>query len=132
QRVKPDTYRIQTLLRTYLATDLENRQPERHRRAHSVAARWWLAADEPLHALQHAEQAADPEVLHTILRGCAVQLIATGQIAAVRRALDAAGPALAATDAWSALLAAVVAERAGAGRAAVAARDQARRIWPPD
>ena len=68
QRTHPATYRIHPLLRTYLTTDLESHLPELYRRSHIVAAHWWLAADDPLHALRHAQRAAEPAALHAVLR----------------------------------------------------------------
>jgi LuxR family transcriptional regulator, maltose regulon positive regulatory protein len=131
QRMKPETYRIHTLLRTYLVTDLERQHPELYRRSQIIAAQWWLAADDPLHALRHAAQAAEPAVLQALLRQCGLRLLATGQLAAVQRALDAAGPLTAIADPWLALLKALVDSRYAASDA-VAAVEQARRIWPPD
>ena len=92
QRTDPGTYRIHPLLRTYLTTDLESHLPELYRRSHIIAAHWWLAADDPLHALRHAQRAAEPAVLQSVLRECGVRLIAAGRLAAVQRALDAACP----------------------------------------
>src|SRR5690242_12303202 len=44
QRTDLETYRIHTLLRTYLVTELERRFPDEYRRSNAIAARWWLAA----------------------------------------------------------------------------------------
>jgi LuxR family maltose regulon positive regulatory protein len=131
QRTDPETYRIHTLLRTYLATDLERRFPDDHRRSNIISARWWLAADEPLHALRHAEHAGEPEVLRSLLRECGVRLLAMGQFPAVRRALGAATPHDGAADPWVALLAAV-ASYVASPASDDAALEQVRRAWPDD
>jgi LuxR family maltose regulon positive regulatory protein len=133
QRMDSETYRIHTLLRTYFATELERRFPDDHRRANAVAARWWwLAADEPVHALRHAEQAGDLEILRSLLRECGVRLIAMGQFAALRRALRVATSRDEAADPWLALLTALALHLASAAPDDVAALHQARRIWPAD
>lgn len=125
--VQPGTYRIPTLLRSYLVTDLERHDPALHRRSHAAAARWWLAAD-PVHALPHGKRASDPELLLGLLRECGVRLIATGRLREVRRALDAAGATAVAADPWAALLAALAHHEGHALPEAAAALAQARRI----
>jgi LuxR family maltose regulon positive regulatory protein len=132
QRTDPGTYRIHPLLRTYLTTDLESHLPELYRRSHIIATQWWLAADDPLHALRHAQRAGEPAVLQSVLRECGVRLIAAGDLAAVQRALDAAGPAGVAYDPWMALLAALSYHRTSALSDAQGALQHARRIWPAD
>jgi LuxR family maltose regulon positive regulatory protein len=128
-RTNPGTYRVHTLLRTYLVAELGRHLPTRHRRSHAAAARWWLGANDPVHALRHAERAADPALLHALLRETGVGLVAIGQIAPLRRALDFAGPA-APADPCPALLAALAHYEARALPDAAAALDQARRAWP--
>lgn len=131
QRTNPGTYRVHTLLRTYLVAELGRHLPTRHRRSHATAARWWLGANDPVHALRHAEQAAEPAQLHALLRETGVGLVATGQIALLRHALDVAGPP-ASADPWPPLLAALSHCAAGAPPDAAAALGQARRVWPTD
>jgi LuxR family maltose regulon positive regulatory protein len=130
--VEPRTYRIQTLLRAYLVTELERHLPALHRRADAAAARWWLAADEPEHALRHAERTGDPGLVLDLLRESGVRLVATGRLSAVRRALDACGPAARTTDPWSPLLAALVHDAENAHPAAAEALAHAGRLWPRD
>ena len=132
QGVDPETYRIHTLLRTYLVTELERRFPDDYRRSNAIAARWWLAADEPLHALRHAERAGGPETLRSLLHECGVRLIAMGQFAALRRALGVATSRDGAADPWVALLTALALHLASAALDDVASLHQARRIWPAD
>jgi LuxR family maltose regulon positive regulatory protein len=129
---EPRTYRIHTLLRTYLVTELGRHFPALHRRAHVAAARWWLAADEPEHALVHAERSGETELLLDLLRESGVRLVATGRISALRLALDACGPAACAADAWSMLVAALVHDAENARSDAVEALAQVRRLWPDD
>ncbi|MHA6615898.1 LuxR C-terminal-related transcriptional regulator [Pseudonocardia sp. DLS-67] len=129
---EPRTYRMHTLLRTYLVTELERHFPALHRRADTAAARWWLAADEPEHALRHAERTGEPEPVLDILRESGVRLIATGRLAAVRRALDACGPATRTTDPWPSLVAALLHDAENARSAAAEALARAVRGWPRD
>ncbi|WP_433283038.1 LuxR C-terminal-related transcriptional regulator [Pseudonocardia xinjiangensis] len=132
ERRAAGTYRIHTLLRTHLITDLERHFPASHHRAHARAARWWLAAAEPEHALRHAERAGEPALLLDVLRAGGVRLVATGRLAAVRQALAVAGPGTRATDPWPALLEALVHHEDNAPAEAAAALERARRLRPSD
>lgn len=129
---EPRTYRIHTLLRTYLVTELERHFPALHRRADDAAARWWLAADEPEHAIRHAERTGEPELVLDILRESGVRLVATGRLSAVRRALDACGPAARTSDPWSSLVAALLHDADNAQPAAAEALARAGRPAPRD
>lgn len=131
QRTDPRTYRIHPLLRTYLVTDLQRHLPELHRRSHVTAAEWWLAADDPVRALRHAEAAGETTLLRALLRASGAPLVAAGRLDAVRRALDAAGAAAVAVDPWAALLAALVHHRAAELADASVALGQARRAARP-
>jgi LuxR family transcriptional regulator, maltose regulon positive regulatory protein len=132
EHTEPRTYRIHTLLRTYLVTELERHLPALYRRTQATAARWRLAADDPEHALLHAERTGEPALLLDLLRDSGVRLVATGRLPAVRRALDASGSAARTADPWPALLAALVHHEEHTRSDAVAALAQARRVWSPD
>src|SRR5690606_2801884 len=131
ERVPPRAYRIHTLLRSYLVAELARRFPALHRRADAVAARWWLAADEPEHALAHAVRTGDTGLVVELLREGGVRLVASGRLAAVRRAIAACGqPGPSDASTW--LVAALVHDAEGAHLAAVDALEKARRAWPRD
>jgi LuxR family maltose regulon positive regulatory protein len=132
EHTEPRTYRIHTLLRTYLVTELERHLPVLYRRTQATAARWRLAADDPEHALFHAERTGEPALLLDLLRESGVRLVATGRLPAVRRALDASGSAVRTADPWPALLAALVHHEENSRSDAVAALAQAQRTSPPD
>ncbi|SFN20297.1 LuxR family transcriptional regulator, maltose regulon positive regulatory protein [Pseudonocardia ammonioxydans] len=93
ERVEPRTYRVHTLLRTCLAAELERHFPTLRRRSDATAARWWLTAGEPEHALRHAERSGDAGLVLEILRAGGDRLVATGRLSVVRRALAACDPA---------------------------------------
>ena len=93
ERAGPRAYRIHPLLRTCLAAELERHSPTLRRRADATAARWWLAADEPEHALRHAERSGDAGLVLEILRAGGERLVATGRLSIVRRALAVCHPA---------------------------------------
>jgi LuxR family maltose regulon positive regulatory protein len=131
QRTEPGTYRIHPLFRTYLVADLQRHQPGLLQRSHATAARWWLAAEDPVHALRHAQRAGDGALLTELLRHSGVALVATGRAAAVREALEAAGAAVA-EDPWACLLSALVHHCSGAVAEAGIAVEHARRIRPAD
>ena len=107
ERQVSDTYRIHPLLRTYLAANLERHRPAEHRRLHTTAARWWIDAGEPEHALLHAERSGDREHLRALLRRTGVALLLRGEFDAVRAALDLVRPEDRSTDPWIGLIAAV-------------------------
>jgi LuxR family maltose regulon positive regulatory protein len=67
QRTIPGTYRIQPLLRSHLSADLARHRPETYRALESTAARWWLAAEQPVHALHHAERAGDSALIRDLV-----------------------------------------------------------------
>ena len=127
--VEPRTYRIHTLLRTYLVTELERHFPALRRRADVAAARWWLAADDPEHALRHAERTGEPELVLELLRECGVRLVATGRLSTVRRALEACGPSRT-TDPWAMLVAALVHDAENADPDAVDVVGRVRGLRP--
>ncbi|QJY49181.1 LuxR C-terminal-related transcriptional regulator [Pseudonocardia broussonetiae] len=131
-RTDLESYHIHPLFRAYLEADLEGHHPARHHSSHTIAARWWLAADDPVHALRHAERAGDPALLAEALRDSGVRLVAAGRQDPVRRALVSAGSAAVAADARMALLSALVLHLRGAEVDAVAALEQARRVRPAD
>jgi LuxR family maltose regulon positive regulatory protein len=132
ERTSPGQYRIHPLLRSYLVADLARYRPDTYRRLHAVAARWWSTADEPVHALRHAERAGDVGLTAELLRRSGVALLVGGDLGPLRRALAAVGPLQRAGDPWLALTAAVTHLDGGALPAAVTELDNARRAWPED
>jgi LuxR family maltose regulon positive regulatory protein len=132
ERQVSDTYRIHPLLRTYLAAVLERHRPALHRRLHATAARWWVDAGEPEHALLHAGQSGDEALLRALLQRSGVVLLLRGQIGAVRAALDLVRPEHRAADPWIALIAGLTHVDERALPAVSAALSQARGAWPTD
>ena len=132
ERTAPGHYRIHSLLRSYLVADLARQRPGTYRRLQGVAARWWLAEDEPVHALRHAERAADPDLVAALLRSAGVALFLNGHLGPLRRALAAVGVETRATDPWLALVAAITHLDARALPAAAAELQRARDAWPED
>ncbi|ALE75384.1 hypothetical protein AD006_04470 [Pseudonocardia sp. EC080610-09] len=95
----PAVYRIQELLRTHLAADLERQGERRVADLHAVAARWWAGQDAPGAALEHAVLTGDPALVVELLHRFAVPLLLRGDLRPLRRALsfagtDACGPRL--------------------------------------
>ena len=130
ERTTPGTYRIQPLLRSYLSADLARHRPELYRDLESTAARWWLAAGQPVHALRHAERAGDSALITSLVHGSGVTLLLGGDLGPLRRALAAAGPDARTADPWLALTAAITQLEARDLPAAAAALANARRAWP--
>ena len=130
ERTSPGNYRIHPLLRSYLVADLARQRPETYRRLQTAAARWWLAEDEPVHALRHAERTGDPVLIAELVRSSGVALFLGGDLGPLRRALAAVGADARTTDPWLALTAAMTHLDARALPAAAVELDNARRAWP--
>ena len=123
-------YRIHPLLRSFLVADLARHQPESFRRLQTVAARWWSAREQPVHALRHAERSGDRELIAGLVRRSGVPLLLAGVLGPLRRALAAVGTDARAADPWLALIAAVTHLEARALPAATVELENARRAWP--
>jgi LuxR family maltose regulon positive regulatory protein len=130
ERTAPGTYRIHPLLRSCLSADLARQRPETYRELESTAARWWLAAEQPVHALRHAERAGDSALITSLVRDTGVTLLLGGDLASLRRALTTVGPNVRTTDPWLALTAAITHLEARDLPAAAAELANARRAWP--
>jgi LuxR family maltose regulon positive regulatory protein len=130
ERTGPGTYRIHGLLRTYLLTELARHRPHLHRALQQTAARWWAAADDPGHALRHADRAGEPTLAADLVRRFGIRLLARGETGAVRRALAAVDPARRSVDPWLALTAALLHLQEHAVEDAVSDLERARRVWP--
>ena len=130
ERTSPGNYRIHPLLRSYLVADLARQRPETYRRLQAAAARWWLAEEEPVHALRHAERTGDPALIAALVRASGVALFLGGDLGPLRRALAAVGADARTTDPWLALTAAITHLDARALPAAAVELENARRAWP--
>ncbi|MGE3663334.1 MAG: LuxR C-terminal-related transcriptional regulator [Pseudonocardia sp.] len=85
-----DTYRVLSLLRSYLQASLNRRTRRGHQVLHEIAARWWAGRGEAVHALRHAEQVENDALLTDLLRRFGVPMLLRGDVAALRRALAVA------------------------------------------
>jgi LuxR family maltose regulon positive regulatory protein len=130
ERTAPGSYRIHSLLRSYLVADLARQRPEGYRHLQAVAARWWYEEGEPVHALRHAERAGDPVLIASLLRAAGVGLFLGGELGPLRRALASVGADVRATDPWLALIAAITHLDARALPAAAVELQNARSAWP--
>jgi LuxR family maltose regulon positive regulatory protein len=130
ERFSPVEYRIHPLLRSYLVADLARHRPEAHGELQAAAARWWLAREEPVHALRHAERAGDPGLITELLHDAAVALLLDGNLGPLRRALAAVGPGARAADPRLSLIAAITHLEERDLPAAAAELQNARRAWP--
>jgi LuxR family maltose regulon positive regulatory protein len=130
ERTSPSHYRIHPLLRSYLVADLARLRPENYRQLQVTAARWWIARDEPVHALRHAERAGDRELIAALVHRSGVSLFLSGDLGPLRRALAAVGAAARTADPWLALTAAITHLDARALPEAEAELENARRAWP--
>jgi LuxR family transcriptional regulator, maltose regulon positive regulatory protein len=122
-------FRVQELMRTYLAADLHRHGPALAARLHRQAAVWWAAQGRALQALRHAEEAADSALVSDFLHRWAPELVARGEHAGLRRAIAAAGAPTAATDAWLPVVSAQISLGDGDLRAA---RTHLERAGVPD
>jgi LuxR family transcriptional regulator, maltose regulon positive regulatory protein len=130
ERASPGHYRIHPLLRSYLVADLARHRPETYRELHAAAARWCSSADEPVHALRHAERAGHRGLTAELVRRSGVTLLVGGDLGPLRRALAAVGTQQRAVDPWLALTATITHLDGGALPAAVTELHNARRSWP--
>src|SRR4051794_21615730 len=130
ERTSPGQYRIHPLLRSYLVAEIARQRPGKHRELEAAAARWWLAQDQPVHALRHAERSGDSELITSLVHGSGVTLLLGGDLGPLRRALAAAGPGARTADPWLALTAAITHLESRDLPAAAAELQNARRAWP--
>ncbi|WP_222263310.1 LuxR C-terminal-related transcriptional regulator [Modestobacter marinus] len=130
ERSSPTDYRIHALLRSYLVANLARHRPETYRDLQAAAARWWVAHDQPVHALRHAERAGDRDLIAALVHRCGLSLLLGGNLGPLQRALAAAGPEARAADPWLALTAAITHLEARALPAAATELQSARRAWP--
>jgi LuxR family maltose regulon positive regulatory protein len=129
ERSAPGTYRLHTLLRSFLVADLARQRPEEYRSLQAVAARWWAEGGDPVHALRHAERAGDPELVAALVRDSGIGLFLGGDLGPLRRALATVGTARV-RDPWLALTAAITHLDARALPAAAVELQNARTAWP--
>ena len=81
-------YRVHPLLRAHLRLDLQRRRPDLVDELHGRAADWFAARRRPVQALGHARHGADVARVAALTAQHAVRLVATGEHAALRTALD--------------------------------------------
>lgn len=105
-------YRMHPLLRAYLRSDLNRRQPGRAADLHRIAAAWF-AAEEPRKALDHATRADERETVVELVRRHGLALLLGGDHLLVRQALSSIGVARAADEGWLALISALTHLEAG-------------------
>ncbi|HLM07771.1 MAG TPA: LuxR C-terminal-related transcriptional regulator [Blastococcus sp.] len=130
ERTGSGEYRIHALLRSYLAADLARLRQETYRLLQVRAGRWWAARGEPVHALRHAERAADRDLITQLLHGSGVTLFLNGDLGPLQRALAAVGDAARRTDPMLALLAATTHLEMRALPSAATELQSARLAWP--
>lgn len=105
-------YRMHPLLRAYLRSDLNRRQPGRAADLHRTAAAWF-AAEEPKKALDHATRADERDTVLELVRRHGLALLLGGDHLLVRQALSSIGVARAADEGWLALISALAHLEAG-------------------
>lgn len=120
------SFRVHTLLRTYLAADLEREQPGEVHRLHRAAARWYADAGDPVRALEHAVTADAPGLVGELLHDSGVALLLSSEHAALERSLLAVPPSQVQADPWLSLLWAMVTLRSDRPARAEAALEQVR------
>ena len=82
------TFRVQQLLRSYLAADLRRSGTARVAQLHRRAALWFSTQGHPRAALDHATRASDTELVNDVVRRSAPELMARGAHDALLRALS--------------------------------------------
>jgi LuxR family transcriptional regulator, maltose regulon positive regulatory protein len=122
-------FRIQELMRSYLAADLYRHGPALAAQLHRRAAMWWAAQGRPVAALRHAAEAADGALVTSFLHRWAPELVARGEHTELRRALAAAAGGTVVADAWLPLVSAQIHLANGDLRAA---RADVHRSGSPD
>jgi LuxR family maltose regulon positive regulatory protein len=122
-------YRIHPLLRAHLRLDLRRRHPEAVGALHGRAANWFATRGHQVPALLHAQLAADPGQVATLVRQHAVGLVVAGEHTAVQEALRFLADH-GRDDAGLALLAALAAIETGAPANVEAQLTRAVAYWP--
>ena len=125
-----DVYRVQEMLRTHLAADLQRQGRRRVAGLHAATARWWAAQDQPLPALEHATHSHDQALLTELLHRFAIRLILAGDHGPLRRAMAGVGTQATAADSWLSLTSALTHLEAGEHAAAQGHLRRAQQFWP--
>ncbi|MEJ2865393.1 LuxR C-terminal-related transcriptional regulator [Actinomycetospora flava] len=87
-----DWYRFHSLLRSYLQAELRRRDLVAARAQHRRAARWFIDADDPDAALEHAVAAADDDLVVSLLTGHGLRLLLAGGGRRLRELLASCSP----------------------------------------
>ncbi len=120
------SFRVHSLLRTYLAADLEREHPGEVRRLHRAAARWYAEAADAVRALEHAVSADAPGLVGELLHDSGVALLLSREDAVLERSLLAVPASQVQVDPWLSLLWAMVTLRGDRPARAEAALNRAR------
>ena len=83
-----DIYRYHPVLRTFLQRELAARDPEEVAALDAIAAAWYRATGDPLHALTHLRRAGDTTGIDELLRAEGFGLLLAGADQRFGRALD--------------------------------------------
>ncbi|WP_410566927.1 LuxR C-terminal-related transcriptional regulator [Amycolatopsis sp. cmx-4-61] len=133
-RTPADTYRLPPLLRGFLRAELARLDPDRVRRLHGIAARWYAGEGRFGEALRHAVAGRDRPRVLALARDQGVRQVLTGDGEPVRIALTylgaetiAASPPLRLASALENIQRGLPAEAAADLATAGAAQD---RLWP--
>ena len=101
------TYRYHNLLRDYLMVELDRLEPSGGGDAHRAAAEWFAAAGDPRAAIEHANEAGDPDLAARVVLAAAVPAWQSGHASAVAGWISAVdsvvigrNPALAGVATW--------------------------------
>jgi LuxR family maltose regulon positive regulatory protein len=85
-------YRYHPLLRSYLRAELCRRQRSAQHQLHRIAAGWFLAAGDPLPAMEHGIAAEDADLVTRLVAKFGIEQILKGETKRLHRILDTAPP----------------------------------------
>jgi LuxR family maltose regulon positive regulatory protein len=83
-----DWYRYHPMLREYLRGELARQHHDRVRVLHRAAAQWFAGRRDTMAAIDHAIEAADPDLTATLLEASGLQHVMRGEGAKLRRLLS--------------------------------------------
>lgn len=123
---------VRPLIRAHYRAELARKEPDELIRLNRIAAQWHETAGEPDAALRHAMDAADNQLMASVLERHGPELLGSGAVTRVRRAIVSLPDAILAKSPRLCLVAALAHVESRQPTTATRYLTAAKRNWAPD